>query len=153
MTAPATLATDEAFYKLLTGSYARLTGVPLVTPDTGARWLYEEAPFVVLAHNTDGDPKFIYANRAAQACFEYTWDEFIGMPSRLSAEPADRAERQKLLDAVVSKGFMRGYWGLRVAKFGRRFMMENGVVWELRDETGARHGQAATFSHWRNESS
>jgi hypothetical protein len=74
----------------------------------------------------------------------------MGLPSRLSAEESDRAERQKLLDEVTRNGFMTGYWGLRVAKFGRRFLMENGVVWELLDETGTRHGQAATFSTWRN---
>jgi hypothetical protein len=150
MTGSDTLATDAAFFALLTSSYARLVGTSLVPPGADADWLYSDAPFVVLAHNTDADPKFIYANRAAQACFEYSWDEFMGLPSRLSAEESDRAERQKLLDEVTRNGFMTGYWGLRVAKFGRRFLMENGVVWELLDETGTRHGQAATFSTWRN---
>ncbi len=46
------------------------------------------------------DPRFFYANRAAQACFGYSWIEFIGMPSRLSAEMPERAARQKLLEQV-----------------------------------------------------
>jgi hypothetical protein len=102
----------------------------------------------VLAHNTDPDPRFIYANKAAQACFEYDWDEITSLPSRLSAEPVDREERQKLLDDVARQGFATGYSGLRIAKSGRGFRIEDGVVWQLIDS--AVHGQAATFAKWRN---
>lgn len=144
------LSIDPAFFDLLTGSYARLVGAPLVPPGKDARWLYRDAPFVVLAHGTDPDPLFIYANRCAQACFEYSWDEFRALPSRLSAEPIDRAERQGLLDQVARTGFLTGYRGIRVAKSGRRFLIEDGVVWELIDRAGTRHGQAATFRSWRN---
>lgn len=144
------LSTDPAFFDLLTGSYARLVGAPLVPPGKDASWLYREAPFVVLAHGTDPDPLFIYANKCAQACFEWAWDEFLALPSRLSAEPIDRAERQRLLDQVARTGFLSGYRGIRVAKSGRRFLIEDGVVWELIDRAGTRHGQAATFRSWRN---
>jgi hypothetical protein len=144
------LSTDPAFFTLLTDSYARLVGQPLVPAGKDAGWLYREAPFAVLAHGTDDDPKFIYANKAAQACFEYSWEDFLSLPSRLSAEASDRAERQKLLEEVARNGFMTGYRGLRVAKSGRRFIIEDGIVWELIDRTGQRHGQAATFRSWRN---
>ena len=144
------LSTDPAFFVLLTESYARLVQAPLVPEGRDARWLYHKAPFAVLAHGTDRDPCFIYANRAAQACFEYSYEEFLGLPSRLSAEPTDRAERQRLLDQVASNGFLAGYSGIRVAKSGRRFLIEDGLVWELIDREGLRHGQAATFRTWRN---
>jgi MEKHLA domain len=72
------------------------------------------------------------------------------LPSRLSAEAPERAERQALLDAVAKNGFMSGYRGIRVAKSGRRFLIEDGVVWELIDEEGVRHGAAATFASWRD---
>jgi hypothetical protein len=146
----ADLSHDPAFFALLTDSYARLVGQPLVPPGKGADWLYRDAPFVVLAHGTEHDPKFIYANKAAQACFEYSWDEFLTLPSRLSAEAPDQSERQKLLQDVTRNGVLTGYSGLRVAKSGRRFMIEHGVVWELIDREGIRHGQAATFLSWRN---
>src|SRR6478736_6769374 len=87
-------STDPAFFELLTGSHARLVGVPLVPKGKDAVWLYAEAPLVVLAHNTAVDPIFIYANKAAQRCFGYSWDEFMTLPSRLSAETADQAARQ-----------------------------------------------------------
>ena len=144
------LSSDPAFFGLLTDSYARLVGAPLVPPGKDADWLYRDAPFVVIAHGADRDPKFIYANQVAQTCFEYSWQEFMTLPSRLSAEASDRAERQKLLDEVTRNGFLSGYRGLRVAKSGRRFIIEDGVVWELIDRAGLRHGQAATFLSWRD---
>ena len=144
------LSTDPGFFALLTDSYARLVRALLVPPGTDADWLYREAPFVVVAHGTDQDPKFIYANKAAQKCFEYSWEEFMSLPSRLSAEAPDRAQRQALLQEVARNGFLSGYQGLRVAKSGRRFIIEDGVVWELVDREGMRHGQAATFLSWRD---
>jgi len=146
----ADLKADPEFFTLLTESYAQLVRAPLVPKGKDAAWLYRDAPFAVVAHNTDPDPRFIYANEAAQTCFEYSWDEFIGLPSRLSAEASDRAERQALLDAVAKNGFMSGYRGIRVAKSGRRFLIEDGVVWDLIDQQGIRHGAAATFPSWRD---
>lgn len=143
-------STNSDFFALLTGSFARLVGTKLVPEGTSPEWLYADAPFAVLAHDNGPDPKFVYANRCAQACFEYDWDEMVSMPSRLSAEAPDRAERQALLDAVAERGFMSGYRGLRVAKSRRHFIIENGIVWELVDQNGVRHGQAATFHSWRS---
>lgn len=136
---------DPAFFALLTGSYLRLVGRPLVPEGADARWLYEEAPFPVLAHDTADDPRFVYANRAAQDCFGYALDEILGLPSRLSAEAPDRAERARLLAAVARDGYVAGYSGLRIAKSGRRFRIADGVVWQLLDAAGGLHGQAATF--------
>ena len=142
------LSTDRAFYELLTSSYQRLVGKPLMEGDPGPVWLYRNARFVVVAHNTDPDPRFVYANRRAQNLFGYGWDEFASLPSRLSAEAPDRAERQRLLDAVTANGFSANYRGLRVRKSGSRFWMENGLVWQLVDDDGVFRGQAATFSKW-----
>jgi PAS domain S-box-containing protein len=143
------LSRDPDFFAVLTGSYARRLGEPLVPPGADAAWLYGQAPFAVLAHDGAADPRFIYANRAAQACFGYTQEEMVGLPSRLSAEMPERAERQRLLDAVARDGFTRGYRGLRIAKDGRRFWIEQAVVWQL-DRDGVIVGQAATFSEWRD---
>jgi hypothetical protein len=145
------LSIDPDFFSLLTGSYARIVGRTLVQDGQGPSWLYNDAPFVILAHNTEDDPRFIYANRTAQSCFEYDWDEFITLPSRLSAEQPDRDERQRLLDAVTRDGFIDDYRGLRIAKSGRRFWIDKAIVWQLIDETGKRLGQAATFSAWQDE--
>lgn len=114
----------------------------------GARWLYEEAPFALLAHDTSTDPLFVYANRTAQRRFEYSWAEFVGMPSRLSAQAPERAERASFMTAVRRNGFVEDYRGLRIAKSGRRFWIERATVWNLIDADGALHGQAARVPLW-----
>lgn len=145
---------DPTFFHLLTESHLRLTGQPLVDPalplELAMRWLYEEAPFCVLAHDTAPSPVFIYANQAAQLCFEYSWEEMTALQSRLSAEAPNREERQQLLEAVQRNGYATGYRGLRIAKSGRRFWIENVTVWNLVDQHGVRHGQAATYRQWRD---
>jgi len=147
-----TLATDPAFFRLLADSYKRLLfrSPPFLEGSKGdsPQWLYACAPACVLAHRAEPDPLFIYANKSAQALFEYNWNEMVGMPSRLSAEAPDRAERQRLLNAVDRDGFATGYSGVRISKSGRRFRIEDGILWQLRDANGALHGVAASFSHW-----
>lgn len=152
-----TCAATSEFFELLSGNYRRLLGQapPFLDglSDLSAdapRWLYEDAPACVLAHDTTDDPRFIYANRSAQDLFEYSWDEIVALPSRLSAEAPNRAERQRLLDAVARDGFATGYSGLRISKSGRRFLIEDGLLWELRDAHGVLQGVAATFDRWRN---
>jgi len=144
------LARDPAFFQLVVQSYAAVVGVPLAPPPPDADWLYAKAPFALLAHDGGADPRFVYANRTAQACFDYAWDAIVGLPSRLSAEAPERAARQRLLDAVARDGFATGYRGVRIARTGRRFWIEDGVVWQLRRPDGSVAGQAATFSTWRD---
>ena len=143
-----------ALSALLLRSYSRVVGQPLapvVLDDAQtARWLYEDAPFCVLAHNAEADPVFIYANEAAQRCFEYSWAEFVTIPSRLSAEAPNRAERQRLLDQVTQNGFVRNYVGVRISASGRRFLIEDAIVWQLSDDEGVVHGQGAMLPRWRD---
>ncbi|MFD1655397.1 MEKHLA domain-containing protein [Pseudonocardia alaniniphila] len=69
---------DAAFAELLSAellSFERVVGAALlplgVAGTDEARRLYVDAPFLLLAHDTSADPLFVYANRAAQASFEY----------------------------------------------------------------------------------
>jgi hypothetical protein len=103
----------------------------------------------LLSHDTSPDPILNYANRAALALFELDWERLVVMPSRLTAEAPERAERERLLQAVRERGFVEDYRGVRVSAGGRRFMIEDGVVWNLAEETGMVRGQAATFRKWR----
>jgi len=139
------LPLDSGFFDLLTSSYRRLAGRDLAPLGRDATWLYEVAPLAVLAHDGQADPRFIYANRAAQACFEYAWDEIVGLPSRLSARPDAQASRQKALDDVASNGITFGYRGLRVARSGRPFWIEDCTIWQLTATDGSVLGQAAAF--------
>lgn len=134
---------------LIMASFRDVTGRNLVDRAADSGWLYQSAPFALLAHDRSDDPRFIYANKTAQGCFGYSWDEFIGMPSRLSAEAPERAERQRFLASVSTTGFIDNYRGLRIAKSGRRFWIEDATIWQLvRD--GEHLGQAAVFRRWKD---
>jgi hypothetical protein len=80
--------------------------------------------------------------------WEYSWTEIIGLPSRLTAEPDLRPNREQLLARVRDFGYIDDYSGIRVSKSGRRFRIEQATVWNIIDSSETRIGQAATFNHW-----
>lgn len=144
---------DLEFVAAIIESHARLLGEPLAPPQLNAAdaaaWLYHEAPFALLAHDTSSDPRFVYANTFAQRCFERDWQALVGLPSRLSALPDARAERAAALERVAQHGYARDYRGLRVARSGRRFWIEQGCLWNVSNARGQRIGQAASFARTR----
>ena len=132
-------------------SYQALTGRQLLGGDVTDREVAGRlyvAPFVVLSHDTAPDPVFNYANRMAQELFEMAWDEMTTLPSRYSAELPDQAERASYLQRVKQHGFIENYSGIRITKTGKRFRIEQAVVWNLIESSGNYRGQAATFGHW-----
>lgn len=145
---------DPAFYTLLADSYARVAGGRLAPEGldalAGAKWLYEEAPYGILAHTPDADPVFMYGNRAAQRRFGYSWEELTRLPSRLSAEAPDREARQRFLEQVQRDGYSSGYRGIRVMKDGKRFYIEDATLWQLFDTQGGYHGQAVIIPRTRD---
>ncbi|KRO91084.1 MAG: MEKHLA domain-containing protein, partial [cyanobacterium BACL30 MAG-120619-bin27] len=111
------------------------------------------AELVLLAHDgadpsSDPGPRLIYANRAALRLWQRPWAELVGMPSRLTAEPAERASRRQALLAAQAKEAIAGYSGIRIDSRGRRFAIEAARLWTLRDSSGQPCGQAARFSRW-----
>ena len=138
---------------LMISSHQRLVGRPLLarspgeTDETLAGRLYT-AHFGLLSHDDRPDPCFNYANLVAQQLFERGWDEMIGMPSRLSAEAPERAEREQFLARVAERGYVDDYTGIRVAKSGRRFRILRATIWNLVDASGRRIGQAAAILGW-----
>ena len=107
-----------------------------------------EANTVIVAHGTETDPVFFYGNKRALALFEMDWASFVQLPSRLSAEPLLRDERDQLLARVARDGCITDYAGIRISSTGKRFRIEQAVVWNLIDEDGTSHGQAAAFERW-----
>ena len=136
--------------ELLLGSYERLLHTPLVSHGDRvlrAKALYE-SPVVVVSHDTSADPVFNYANLAAQRLFELEWERFVQLPSRLSAGPVHRDERQRLLAIVTRQGYIDDYSGIRVAASGKQFRIERATVWNVTCTDGTYAGQAACFSRW-----
>lgn len=135
--------------RLLADSYQRLLGKPLLAETSGDPWAaLWSAPRVIVAHGTQADPVFFYGNRLALQLFEMSFADFTRLPSRYSAEPLLREERARLLERVTRDGYIDDYAGIRIASSGRRFRIEQAVVWNLVDAEGRVHGQAATFDRW-----
>ena len=149
MTEPAKLT---ELSKLLITSYERATGRKLLDPEPPpgkeAEALFE-APFALLSHGTQPDPILQYGNRAALRLWEMDWEAFTSMPSRLTAERAERGEREKLLNDARTKGYSDGYRGVRISSTGRRFEIIDAVIWNVTDENGVYRGQAAMIPAWR----
>jgi hypothetical protein len=136
---------------LIVRSFERLVGRALA-PATGdpvadARALFE-APFAVLAHGVQPDPVLFYGNETALRLWDMSFDAFTRMPSRLTAEPMLREERQRLLETAARKGFIDDYAGVRISSSGARFVIRDVILWTLQDEAGAPHGQAAFIPAW-----
>ena len=105
------------------------------------------ASFAVMSHGTETDPIFNYANQCALDLFEMTWENFIKLPSRYSAEMDSQEERDRILQRVSEDGYVDDYTGVRITSKGRRFQITNAVVWNVFDE-GRYFGQAALIRDW-----
>ena len=131
---------------LVASSFERLLGRPLVATAGDVVANLWHAPAAIVAHGIEPDPIFFFGNRRALELFESDVAAFTRMPSRLSAEAPLREERQALLERVAREGFIDDYAGVRITARGRRFRIDGAIVWNILDDTGKRHGQAATFA-------
>ena len=116
-------------------------------PDCQAHKLFH-SPFVVVSHGMEEDPLLNYGNQAALELWKLSWEQLVKTPSRLTAEPVNRAERQRMLEQAGTRGYIDTYRGVRMTSTGRRFLVENALIWNVVDAKGQRVGQAATFSQW-----
>ena len=135
----------------LLNSFKTLTGHDLTdrTPsiETQAKNLFN-ANFVLVSHDTQPDPIFNYGNQTALDLWEFDWQHFTELPSRLSAEPLARIHRDRLMLEVTNTGYIQNYCGIRISRTGKRFWVKNATVWNVTDGHGNPIGQAATFSKW-----
>ena len=133
---------------LIAGSFARLARKPLVEAGDIEQALWE-APRAIVAHGTEPEPLFFYGNRIALGLFAMRAADFIGLPSHRSVEPALREERVRMFMRLEVGDLIDDYRSVRVSANGRRFEIARAYVWNLVDERGMRHGQAASFAEWR----
>jgi hypothetical protein len=135
-------------------SYRRLLGRELVArsgdPAADARRLFE-LPLAVLAHDTAAAPRLDWANGAAAAAFDATPEALLGRPSADTAPADARADRGRLFETLARQGFVTGYSGTRVSVTGRRFVIDDVTVLELRDAAGNPAGHAAVIGKTRPE--
>jgi len=131
---------------IVLSSYRRLTG-RILAPDADSLW---NSPLAILAHDRAGPPAFFYANKTALDLFRMRARDMIGMPSTHSAEPDHREERAAMLQRLDRDDLVSGYQGIRIAADGTRFRISDAMIWNLIDENGQHHGQAAAIAHWEH---
>lgn len=138
--------------QILLNNFERLLGYQLIsrvgTKQEQAAALFN-ANFVVVSHGIEADPILNYGNQTALNLWGMDWVNFTQTPSRLTAEPMNRAERTAMLKQVQTQGYVDNYYGVRIAATGQRFKIEQAIIWNLVDSSGNKCGQAATFSHWQ----
>ncbi|MBJ6765031.1 MEKHLA domain-containing protein [Myxococcaceae bacterium JPH2] len=133
--------------ELLDTTYQRVRGSPLgrgVYPPAleqapvreRLEWLHTQAPFMLLAQDTQPDPVYFYSNATASERFGYSAEEFLVTPARLSAPPEGREERAALIQRTYAHGIDVGYSGIRVTKFGQRFRIHDVELWLVHAAAG-----------------
>ncbi len=141
-----------AHSQIMLDSYAHWIGQQLIprvgTPEEQSRTLFE-VPFVVVSHGTQDDPILNYATRTALQLWEMELSQFLQTPSRLTAEPMHRDERALLMARTTRDGYVDDYRGIRISSTGKRFEIEQAIVWNLLDGNQQLVGQAATFDDWK----
>ena len=137
--------------QILVNNYQQLLGKQLInsvdSPEKLSKALFY-APFALVSHGTQTDPIFNYGNQTALQLWSITWDELMQTPSRLSAEPVNRATRSAMLEQAAAKGYIDNYQGVRISTTGKKFLIEQATIWNLINKKGSYCGQAATFSNW-----
>ncbi|MDX2255372.1 MAG: MEKHLA domain-containing protein [Pseudanabaenaceae cyanobacterium bins.39] len=135
-------------FKYWTGkTLGDLMQVDNITPKELAQKIFL-ADFVLVSHGTEVDPVLNYGNQKALDLWQMDWHTFTQTPSRYTAEPMERADREQLLAQAKSQGYINNYRGVRIASNGDRFYIDQAIIWNVVDATGQLWGQAATFREW-----
>ena len=77
--------------------------------------------------------------------WELSWDEFTQIPSRTTAELIEQVERNRLLAETQKNGFCY-FSGIRITSKGKRFKINDGILWNLIDKQKSYQGQATAYS-------
>lgn len=136
----------------LLDSYAQWVKQELIqrdgTPLEQAERLFNSA-FVVVSHGVEDDPILNYGNQVALNLWAMDWHKFIQTPSRLTAEPVNREERARMLEQAKVQGYISDYRGVRISSTGKRFLVDQAIVWNIHKPDGNAIGQGATFATWK----
>ena len=118
------------------------------TPLEQAKRLFNSA-FVVASHGVENDPLLNYGNQAALNLWTMDWQQFTQTPSRQTAEPVNREERARMLEQARTQGYISDYRGVRISSTGKRFLVDQAIIWNIHKPDGIAIGQGATFSTWK----
>lgn len=141
----------EEHLALLNTSFESFIGKPFVIPKENESLLeaVNNANFGLLSHGNELDPIFNFANTKALTLFDYSFDEFTKLPSRLSAQVVSQEERNALLKQAQQFGFIKDYKGIRISSKGVLFEINDVILWNVIDANNKFCGQAALINAWK----
>ena len=143
-------------------TFNALSGTELVSlkllerdPVEAAKTLFFLPDRIVVSHGIQVNPEgpvLNYGNSVALKRWSASWEQLTSMPSKYTAEPAEQSARQEFMDTVTRDGIVENYSGVRISVEGKRFMLKDGCVWNIRPDCfdNMLIGQAATFSKWED---
>lgn len=148
---PWTSESQLQWCQYLLDSYARFVKKELI--DRQGTWLQQaehlfDSSIVIASHGTEIDPVLNYGNQAALKLWEMDWNQFTRTPSRLTAEPINREDREQMLHQAKMQGFIADYTGIRISSNGKRFLINQATIWNIHKPDGTPLGQGAAFSDW-----
>jgi PAS domain S-box-containing protein len=119
--------------------------IPLQTVGNAYPYLFGYS-IPILAHSgipsSNHSPRYTFVNKAAIDLFGYSWNEFIGLESRYSAQEDDRQKRDNMMQRASLEGYVMGYHGIRIRKTGELFHVHDAFIWNIKDGESV-IGQAA----------
>ncbi|MDJ1173170.1 MEKHLA domain-containing protein [Roseofilum capinflatum] len=137
--------------QLILNSYQHWFGFPLLNMEQApielAQQLFE-APFVIFSHSNQADPIYNYGNRQGLRLWELSWEDLRQTPSRTTTEPMGQEDRNQVLTDTSTKGYAKGYSGVRISSTGKRILIKDVMLWNLLDQHQQYQGQAAMFSEY-----
>ncbi len=148
---PWTSESQLQWCQYLLDSYARFVKKELI--DRQGTWLQQaehlfDSPIVIASHGIETDPVLNYGNQSALKLWEMDWNQFTRTPSRLTAEPINREDREQMLHQAKMQGFIADYTGIRISSNGKRFRINQATIWNIHKPDGTPLGQGAAFSDW-----
>lgn len=118
--------------EIVKNSYRKLIGESLpLSSNMNLIEAFDECIYPIASHDNSDEPLFNYANKAALLLFKMTYEQMIGLPSKVSALPVNQEERSFLLKQVAEHGFIQHYQGKRVASDQSIFHIQDATVWNL----------------------
>ncbi len=137
--------------RLIADSYQFWTGLEIL-PGTANDLELSHAmyfsPFVIVSHGLENDPVFNYGNLQAQQLWQLSWREFTSMPSRLSAEPIEQDQRERLLAEARKRGITYLDQAIRINKEGKKFYIKDVALFNLQNNKNKYLGQGAVYAKW-----
>lgn len=106
--------------------------------------------FFLLTMDAEPDAHLTYMNQKALQQWETSWEQMIGMPSRILASPDQYADRGMLMAHVREEKRVTDYEGDRVSFKGKHFRIKGATIWNVMSAEGYLIGQASYFTHVEN---